>query len=130
MAAVCRQEVTGVQVLSLFVVRPLPGTVAQHLCCRSCGVSGAHVQESPCGLVSFRRPAPGAVLSNDGSGTHAARVVSLTSGTACWADACVTMSAERQEASLRAIVGYCRQRTTQELVAELGGDAVGDAAEL
>jgi hypothetical protein len=40
------------------------------------------------------------------------------------------MSAERQEASLRAIVGYCRQRTTQELVAELGGDAVGDAAEL
>jgi len=40
------------------------------------------------------------------------------------------MSAERQEASLRAIAGYCRQRTTQELVAELGGDAVGDAAEL
>ncbi|KAK9843806.1 hypothetical protein WJX81_007101 [Elliptochloris bilobata] len=34
-------------------------------------------------------------------------------------DACVTMSSERQEASLRAIGGYCRQRTTEQLLAEL-----------
>ena len=29
------------------------------------------------------------------------------------------MSSERQEASLRAVVGYCRQRTTAQLLAEL-----------
>jgi ureidoacrylate peracid hydrolase len=35
-------------------------------------------------------------------------------------DACVTDSAERHEQSLRGIRGYCRQRTTTELVAEIG----------
>ena len=34
-------------------------------------------------------------------------------------DACLTHSAERQENSLRAIAGYCRQRTTAELLEEL-----------
>ena len=29
------------------------------------------------------------------------------------------MSGERQEASLRAIAGYCRQRTTAQLLTEL-----------
>ena len=40
------------------------------------------------------------------------------------ADACVTMSGERQEASLRAVAGYCRQRTTEDLLAELDPEAV------
>ena len=34
-------------------------------------------------------------------------------------DACLTHNAERHENSLRAIAGYCRQRTTAELLAEL-----------
>ncbi len=34
-------------------------------------------------------------------------------------DACLTHSAERQAASLRAVAGYCRQRTVQQLLAEL-----------
>ena len=34
-------------------------------------------------------------------------------------DACVTQSVERQESSLRNNRGYCRQRTTQELVEEI-----------
>ena len=34
-------------------------------------------------------------------------------------DACATYTAERQEASVRAIKGYCRQMSTQALVAEL-----------
>lgn len=34
-------------------------------------------------------------------------------------DACATLSPERQEASVRAIAGYCRQRTTSELLAEI-----------
>jgi ureidoacrylate peracid hydrolase len=36
-------------------------------------------------------------------------------------DACATMSQERHEATLRAIKGYCRQRTTDQLLAELDG---------
>ena len=36
-------------------------------------------------------------------------------------DACTTYSAERHENSLRAIRGYCRQRTTGEFLAELSG---------
>jgi ureidoacrylate peracid hydrolase len=36
-------------------------------------------------------------------------------------DACETFSDARQAASLAAIRGYCRQRTTAEIVAELGG---------
>jgi ureidoacrylate peracid hydrolase len=35
-------------------------------------------------------------------------------------DACVTQSAERQESSLRNNRGYARQRTTAELLAEIG----------
>jgi ureidoacrylate peracid hydrolase len=35
-------------------------------------------------------------------------------------DACTTHSQERHDGSLRAIRGYCRQRTTEELLAELG----------
>jgi ureidoacrylate peracid hydrolase len=35
-------------------------------------------------------------------------------------DACTTHSQERHDASLRAIRGYCRQRTTQELLEEVG----------
>jgi ureidoacrylate peracid hydrolase len=34
-------------------------------------------------------------------------------------DACTTTSAERHEQSLIGICGYCRQRTTDELVAEI-----------
>ena len=34
-------------------------------------------------------------------------------------DACATYSAERHENSLNAIRGYCRQRTTDALVAEI-----------
>jgi ureidoacrylate peracid hydrolase len=40
-------------------------------------------------------------------------------------DACATLSQERHEATLRAIRGYCRQRTTDQLLAELRG--AGDA---
>lgn len=36
-------------------------------------------------------------------------------------DACATYSQERHDASLRAIKGYCRQVTTEALVAEIGG---------
>lgn len=36
-------------------------------------------------------------------------------------DACATFTEARQTASLAAIRGYCRQRTTAEIVAELGG---------
>ena len=35
-------------------------------------------------------------------------------------DACASHSAERHDNSLRAIKGYCRQRSTDELLAELG----------
>jgi len=35
-------------------------------------------------------------------------------------DACLTYSPARQENSIAAISGYCRQRTTDELIAELG----------
>jgi len=35
-------------------------------------------------------------------------------------DACLTLSPERHEWSLRNNCGYCRQRTTQELLAEIG----------
>jgi ureidoacrylate peracid hydrolase len=36
-------------------------------------------------------------------------------------DACATHSQERHDSTLRAIKGYCRQRTTDQLVAELAG---------
>jgi ureidoacrylate peracid hydrolase len=36
-------------------------------------------------------------------------------------DACATLSQERHEGTLRAIKGYCRQRTTDQLLAELSG---------
>eukprot|EP01043_Picozoa_sp_COSAG02_P006992 COSAG02_NODE_205_length_29157_cov_13.424771_17_plen_99_part_00 len=36
-------------------------------------------------------------------------------------DACITFTPERHEASLRSIKGYCRQRTTEALVAEIDG---------
>ncbi|WP_245481843.1 isochorismatase family cysteine hydrolase [Mesorhizobium sp. M7A.F.Ce.TU.012.03.2.1] len=36
-------------------------------------------------------------------------------------DACLTYTQERQDSSLRAIKGYCRQITTQELIAEIQG---------
>jgi nicotinamidase-related amidase len=43
-------------------------------------------------------------------------------------DACATYSAERHEDSLRAIKGYCRQVTTESLVAEVAQQArLGDA---
>jgi len=38
----------------------------------------------------------------------------------CIADACATESPERHEAALSAFKGYCRIRTTEEVVAELG----------
>ncbi|MBK1867672.1 cysteine hydrolase family protein [Aestuariivirga sp. YIM B02566] len=38
----------------------------------------------------------------------------------CIADACATESPERHEAALSAFKGYCRIRTTAEVVAELG----------
>ena len=34
-------------------------------------------------------------------------------------DACVTFSKERHETSINAIKGYCRQRTTAELLQEV-----------
>lgn len=36
-------------------------------------------------------------------------------------DACLTMSQERHENSIKAVAGYARQRTTEELLAELDG---------
>jgi ureidoacrylate peracid hydrolase len=36
-------------------------------------------------------------------------------------DACATYTAERHTNSLRAITGYCRQRTTEEFLAEVKG---------
>lgn len=36
-------------------------------------------------------------------------------------DACLTYSEERHQASLRAIKGYCRQVTTDRILAEIGG---------
>jgi nicotinamidase-related amidase len=39
------------------------------------------------------------------------------------ADACTTSSAERHEQSLIGIRGYCRQRTTDQLLAEIGAPA-------
>ena len=51
------------------------------------------------------RPAPS---------VHAAQVTLVS-------DACCTYSPERQAASLAAVAGYCRQRTTAELLAELSG---------
>ncbi|MFM9842381.1 MAG: cysteine hydrolase family protein [Dongiaceae bacterium] len=36
-------------------------------------------------------------------------------------DACATQTRERHDATLRAIKGYCRQRTTEQVLAELGG---------
>jgi ureidoacrylate peracid hydrolase len=49
-------------------------------------------------------------------------------------DACATYSQERHDATLRAIKGYCRQRTTDELLAEIGGAKhgvqPGDAADV
>jgi ureidoacrylate peracid hydrolase len=42
-------------------------------------------------------------------------------------DACATYSQKRHDNTLRAIRGYCRQRTTDQLLAELGG--AGDANE-
>ncbi len=36
-------------------------------------------------------------------------------------DGCATLSPERQQASLRAIAGYCRQRSSAELVTEIEG---------
>jgi ureidoacrylate peracid hydrolase len=44
-------------------------------------------------------------------------------------DACATMSQERHEATLRAIKGYCRQRTTDQLLAELRGGETNPVAE-
>ena len=38
-------------------------------------------------------------------------------------DACATFTEERQQASVRAIAGYCRQRGTGELLAELSAEA-------
>lgn len=38
----------------------------------------------------------------------------------CIADACATESAERHEAAFSAFKGYCRIRTTEEVVVELG----------
>jgi ureidoacrylate peracid hydrolase len=35
-------------------------------------------------------------------------------------DACLTYSQERHDNSLRTIKGYCRQMTTDQLIAELG----------
>lgn len=40
-------------------------------------------------------------------------------------DACATYSPQRQAASLAAVAGYCRQRTTAELAAELEGGGSG-----
>jgi hypothetical protein len=37
------------------------------------------------------------------------------------ADACITHSQARHDASVAAVAGYCRQRTAAELVAELHG---------
>jgi ureidoacrylate peracid hydrolase len=44
-------------------------------------------------------------------------------------DACATHSHERHESTLRAIKGYCRQRTTDRLLAELRGAADAGASD-
>jgi ureidoacrylate peracid hydrolase len=45
-------------------------------------------------------------------------------------DACATHSQERHDNTLRAIKGYCRQRTTDEILAELGdGRSKSDGAQ-
>lgn len=49
-------------------------------------------------------------------------------GCECAADACITHSQARHDASVAAVAGYCRQRTAAELVAELHGLAPGGAA--
>ena len=36
-------------------------------------------------------------------------------------DACATMTQERHDATLRAIKGYCRQRKTEQVIAEIRG---------
>ena len=43
-------------------------------------------------------------------------------------DACATYSQQRQEASLAAVGGYCRQRTTAQLLAELAAVGCGGSA--
>lgn len=40
-------------------------------------------------------------------------------------DACATYSQERHDATLRANAGYCRQRTTEQFLAEIGGSRTG-----
>jgi ureidoacrylate peracid hydrolase len=42
-------------------------------------------------------------------------------------DACTTYSQDRHDNSLRAIKGYCRQRTTAEFVAEISGAEISGA---
>jgi ureidoacrylate peracid hydrolase len=42
-------------------------------------------------------------------------------------DACATYSQDRHDNSLRAIKGYCRQRTTAEFVAEISGAEISGA---
>ena len=39
-------------------------------------------------------------------------------------DACATYSQERHDNTLRAIKGYCRQVSTEALIAEIGGAAL------
>lgn len=46
----------------------------------------------------------------------------------CVTDGCAAKTAIRHAATLDAVKGYCRQATTQELIAELGGAANGSAA--
>jgi len=41
-------------------------------------------------------------------------------------DACFTRSAERQSSSLAAIQGFCRQRTTDQIVKELEKIEIGE----
>ena len=43
-------------------------------------------------------------------------------------DACATHSQERHDNTLRAIEGYCRQRSTEALLAELDGGPKEDPA--
>ncbi len=43
-------------------------------------------------------------------------------------DACATHSQERHDNTLRAIKGYCRQRSTEALLAELDGGPKEDPA--
>ena len=46
----------------------------------------------------------------------------------CDADACITHSQARHDASIAAVAGYCRQVTAAELVAELHGMDDGGCA--